>query len=209
MFGAKLRVWEDALQRWRKKCKGVQEEYQKIQRSRALVSQRMPFEENRRGSPLAPRARSNDPFSDASPAAKPSSMSIATEERLVSVEGQAKRCDEKIKWIEKMISRLNNARTTGMWIFNKHPKIRIRKQKNFLSGKLADVNGGENLEVLKVDGDWLWVRNSTGVEGWVYSLDGFYELPVELSAEPGSRPLTPEERERYDEDIRSIGGSRG
>ena len=209
-FSGKLASWKNALSNWRKKCQGVQEEHRKLQRSRDLVSERTPFADRPQlGSPLVTRSRSNATFSDAIPPPKPSSASVETEERIAVVGKRAKRCDEMLRRIEKMISRFNDARVTGKWTFDKQ-KTQIRKKKNFIGGKVADIEPGEVLEVLKVEGDWLWVRNSSGVEGWSHRSDGMPDLPIELTSKPGDgKQMTREEWEKLQEDASNIMTGRG
>jgi hypothetical protein len=147
------------------------------------------------------------------PLPKPSGLSVQNEQRLVNIEGQAKRCSDMIKRIEDMISRLNNARTTGIWKYDRDKSIKIKKLKKFTSGVLDTVQRGEDLEVIKFEGEWWQVRNSTGVEGWIHNGEVSPVLPVELSSEAGKNsppePKTREEAIERSDDAGSITGGRG
>jgi SH3-like domain-containing protein len=112
-----------------------------------------------------------------------------------------------------MISRLNNARTTGVWKYERDSENKIKKQKKFITGVIATVQRGEDLEVTEIEGEWWHVKNSSGVEGWIHNGEVSPILPVEMTSEEGKSslpaPKTRDEAIERSEDAGGITGGRG
>ena len=173
--------WKNALARWHKKC-GASLEKQKLQLKRDFPVA------DRRG-PISGFRDPNAAVSDATPYGYPS-KSLADQKTESEVEKRAAKCKETISRIQKMMERLNKARTTGIFQPTNQLEVKIRNKPTFLeeTANKNKIERGDKIEVLTLQGDWMHVRGPDGTEGWVHTKDIMPKLPIEYSSEPGSGP---------------------
>jgi hypothetical protein len=108
--------------------------------------------------------------------------------RLNSLESGSKSCSQTLRHIENVIRDLENARADGVWFNRDKLWFGLRTEPKFIGKGLGRILRGEKIQVREVKGDWLRVRNSSGVEGWVQKGEMLPGLPVELSSKAGTGP---------------------
>jgi hypothetical protein len=180
MFGRQLRRWQEALERWKKKCTPIQQEHRTLKATRGLVSD-------------APRAGGPD-------ALKPE-----VAERLRELEPRVAACDDAIRKIEQTIKDLKEAVKSGVLRTGDHFTVPIRDKPEFLGHIVGRISRGDKLTVLELKGDWWRVRTQSGVEGWTQRSEALPSLPIELTSQPGRGKV----EITTDEESRMGGAGRG
>jgi uncharacterized protein YgiM (DUF1202 family) len=194
LFRPYLRSWEDTHARWTQKCKGVQQEKHTIQVTGGLVAD---------ASDVARRPAVVNPSVSDVRAPGPAGLAPAAAERLQQIEDRAKRCEETLRRIERVLSKLRVAAVTGEWSSDTM-RTSIKKEPKWISGTVDSVVRGQRMTVLDVKGDWWHVRRLPGKEGWVHRKEVEEWLPTELSTEPDDG-----QKIRGDKDWRTGGNQAG
>jgi hypothetical protein len=176
LFKRHLAIWKNALSRWIKKCKGVEEEHKERTLKRPLVADRR--------SPIS-GFTGHEVVSDATPLGYPS-KTPADEVRDQLVQTHAENCKETLDRIRKTIEHLNNARTTGRFPSVANLEVSLRKQPKFITSidRNHKIQRGEVVEVGQLKGDWMHVRVADA-EGWIHKNDLMPKLPIETSSSGG------------------------
>jgi hypothetical protein len=186
MFGRQLRRWQEALERWKKKCTPIQQEHRTLKATRGLVAERSPFVHRRTTNPLV---------SDAPRAAGPGGLKPEVAERLRDLQPRVDACDNAIHQIELTIGDLKEAQKSGIWRNGQKLTVPIREKPEFIGHTLGRISRGEKVTVLELKDDWWRVRTAAGLEGWMQRTEIAPTLPIELSSQPGTPPI-PEWREK-------------
>lgn len=176
MFGRLLRNWKAALERWKKKCDPVQ-----LERSRILARHLVADETSRRG-----QRGVNRPVTDVP---KPGYAGLSPEmaKRLEATENLARRCENAIPELERIIGKLQEAQRSGVWSGGPQLSVALLKEPKFtvVGTPVARVSREEQVTVLELQGEWWRVRTLSGKEGWVHGSQLKPNLPVELTSGAG------------------------